>query len=138
MKQIKVALSLITKFSLDINFHEIIFPEDRVHLHGIVELQETGSGDKKVVSFLEKPQPSMTPSRWQSPCFYLLHSSSHQLVDDFLASTSTLPMTSRDATGNFLAYLINRSEVFSFEISGRFDVGNLKSYLECCQQMSSA
>ncbi len=50
-------------------------PEDRVHLHGIVELKwDDNVQCEKVISFLEKPSPEDTPSRTQSPCCYLINS----------------------------------------------------------------
>ena len=43
-------------------------PEENVSKHGIIELDSSG----KVTSFLEKPKPTETSSRLQSPCFYIL------------------------------------------------------------------
>ena len=42
----------------------------------------------------------------------------------------------KDATGNFLAYLIPKVCVHAFQTSGRYDVGNLASYKECLNGMT--
>jgi UTP-glucose-1-phosphate uridylyltransferase len=74
------AISDHIKRLIHFSVFQISITEERVHLHGIVELGDESAGCKKVTSFLEKPKPDMTTSRNQSPCFYLLHSSSVQLV----------------------------------------------------------
>lgn len=104
-------------------------PEERVSRHGIVELDEDG----KVVKFLEKPRPEETSARNQSPCFYLLAKKTLPLIDEFLESLKDAPLAARDATGNFLAFLISRAPVYSFGVEGRHDVGGLQSYVECHQ-----
>ncbi len=108
-------------------------PEDQVSKHGIIEV----GLDCKVTSFLEKPDPKTTASRTQSPCFYLLDPASLKLLDDFLDTTKNEPMVKRDATGNFLAYLVEHGNVFAFQTEGRYDVGNLQSYIDCCSSISS-
>ena len=61
----------------------------------------------------------------------------HRSVDSFnndLALCCVLkdkPMEARDATGNFVAYLYPRKPVYATEVSGRFDVGGLQSYITC-------
>jgi len=50
-------------------------PEEKVHLHGIVELGWEEKADcERVLSFLEKPNPKDTTSRNQCPCCYLISS----------------------------------------------------------------
>ncbi|TRY75025.1 hypothetical protein TCAL_15591 [Tigriopus californicus] len=105
-------------------------PEERVHKHGIIETDATG----RVVSFLEKPDPSTTASRKQSPCFYLIHQEHLHEIEEFLKETKNGPLKARDATGNFLKFLVERNLVKSLSVSKRFDVGGLDSYLECCEE----
>lgn len=105
-------------------------PEDRVHKHGIIETDQAG----RVISFLEKPNPSTTTSRKQSPCFYLIHQNHLGQIEEFLEGTKNEPLKARDATGNFLKYLVERKVVKSISASKRFDVGGLESYLECCEE----
>ena len=107
-------------------------PEDEVHKHGIIEVDPNG----RVTSFKEKPKISETQSRSQSPCFYLLDAKCQEFIVDFLEETSTLPLEKRDAPGNFLAYLIPKSNVFAYKTSGRFDVGNLHSYQLCIESLT--
>ncbi|XP_013402412.1 uncharacterized protein LOC106168034 [Lingula anatina] len=112
--------------------------DEEVHKYGILELNE----EKKVVGFLEKPQPEETSSRKECPCFYFLSSKCLPLLSQFLEEkkvsmcdffrlVSNLPLKARDATGNFIAYLYQRAPVYATEISGRFDVGGLQSYVIC-------
>ncbi|TNN48131.1 hypothetical protein EYF80_041649 [Liparis tanakae] len=41
------------------------------------------------------------------------------------------PIDEKDAPGNFVSWLIPREPVYIHQISGRFDVGSLASYIEC-------
>ena len=59
-------------------------------------------GGGRVTSFLEKPLPSATASRLQSPCFYLLHRAHQRLLARFLGERSDAPLAHRDATGHFV------------------------------------
>ncbi|XP_013401467.1 uncharacterized protein LOC106167282 [Lingula anatina] len=101
--------------------------DEEVHKYGILEMNE----ENKVVGFLEKPQPSETLSRKECPCFYFLSSKCLPLLSQFLVEKKDLPLKARDATGNFIAYLYQRAPVYATEISGRFDVGGLQSFLIC-------
>jgi len=107
-------------------------PEENVSKHGIIELDSTG----KVTSFLEKPKPTETSSRLQSPCFYILDAKCQGILDEFLEASKDLPLEKKDATGNFLAYLIPKACVHAFQTRGRYDVGNLASYKECLNGMA--
>jgi ADP-glucose pyrophosphorylase len=95
---------------------------------GILELDENG----KVVSFLEKPKPTDTTSRKANPCLYLFSKDSLPLISQFLQEKKEAPMKEKDATGNFVKYLHSRRPVYTYEISGRYDIGGLESYLHCC------
>ncbi|KAJ8417541.1 hypothetical protein AAFF_G00223840 [Aldrovandia affinis] len=95
--------------------------------YGILEV----GADLRVACMKEKPRPSDTPSRRACPCFYLLSKKSIPLLDAFLDEKKNAPIEERDAPGNFLSWLISRKAVYVHEVSGRFDVGNLSSYLEC-------
>ena len=108
-------------------------PEDEVHKHGIIEVDDYG----KVTSFLEKPKASETSSRSQSPCFYFFDHDCLKLLDEFLLEKKDLPLDKKDATGNFLAYLIPKVNVFTYKTKGRYDVGNLASYKYCLQNYSN-
>ena len=90
---------------------------------GIVEVDSAG----RVVHFLEKPHISQTNSRLASSALYVLRKEDLSLVEQYLQITSEL--TRRDAPGNFIAWLYTKVPVFSFKISGRYDVGSLQDYL---------
>ena len=107
-------------------------PEDEVHKHGIIEIND----DNQVTSFLEKPKATETKSRSQSPCFYLFDQKCQEIIGDFLEHTKNLPIEKRDATGNFLAYLIPKANVYAFDTNGRYDVGNLSSYKFCIENFN--
>ncbi|XP_058888159.1 uncharacterized protein zgc:136439 isoform X2 [Acipenser ruthenus] len=72
--------------------------------YGILEVDE----DLRVCAMKEKPSPDETTSR-----------------------RANAPIEVKDAPGNFLSWLISRKPVYIHQISGRFDVGNLSSYIEC-------
>ena len=107
-------------------------PEDEVHKHGIIEVNDQG----KVTSFLEKPLASETKSRSQSPCFYFFDKGCLKLLDDFLEQNKNEPLEKKDATGNFLAFLIPKANVFTYKTKGRYDVGNLTSYKYCLKNFT--
>ena len=75
-------------------------PEGDVSKRGIIEVNE--KENDRVTSFLEKPSPSETNSRLQSPCLYLLHPSHQRLLAKFLAERKDAPLAQRDATGHFV------------------------------------
>ncbi|KAG5852906.1 hypothetical protein ANANG_G00067500 [Anguilla anguilla] len=95
--------------------------------YGILEVDE----DLRVCYMKEKPNPSETNSRRACPCFYLFSKKSIPLLDDFIHEKKAKPIEEKDAPGNFLSWLIPRKPVYVHEVSGRFDVGNLPSYIEC-------
>lgn len=95
--------------------------------YGILEVDE----DLRVCAMKEKPSPDETTSRRACPCFYLFSKNSVPLVKMFLEEKENAPIEVKDAPGNFLSWLISRKPVYIHQISGRFDVGNLSSYIEC-------
>lgn len=97
---------------------------------GILEVNESGC----VTSFLEKPSPDSTSSRNACPCFYIFSSGSLSIMKQFLEEKKNAPLVDRDATGNYVKYLCSKRSVFIFNISGRYDVGNLESYIACNEQ----
>ncbi|XP_062390565.1 glucose-1-phosphate adenylyltransferase [Sardina pilchardus] len=103
--------------------------EEDTSKYGILEVDE----DLRVSCMKEKPRPSDTQSRKACPCFYLFSKGSLPLLDVFLLEKKNAPIEQRDAPGTFLSWLILRKPVYVHEISGRFDVGNLPSYIECDQ-----
>ncbi|XP_058642554.1 uncharacterized protein zgc:136439 isoform X2 [Onychostoma macrolepis] len=100
--------------------------DEETSKYGILELDE----DLKVQCMMEKPLLSETSSRNACPCFYLFSRSSLPLLDIFLSEKKNAPIEDQDAPGTFLSWLILRP-VYVHRISGRFDVGNLPSYIEC-------
>ncbi|XP_017296279.1 glucose-1-phosphate thymidylyltransferase [Kryptolebias marmoratus] len=101
--------------------------DEETKKYGILEVDEDG----RVVCMKEKPDPSETESRRACPCFYLFSEDSLPLLDSFLQQKKDAPVDERDAPGNFVSWLIQRKPVYAHQISGRFDVGNLPSYVEC-------
>lgn len=94
---------------------------------GIAEVEEDG----RMSSFLEKVGPVQTLSRLSVPCFYLLSKGSLHLIGKFLEEMKEQPLSVKDAPGHFIKYLSEREPVYTFPVSGRFDVGSLSSYVQC-------
>jgi len=107
-------------------------PENAVRKHGIVEIDQ----EMRVTRFLEKPNPSETTSRFQCPCFYLLSAAALELLPTFLDFHQSSPLEEKDATGKFVKFLVTRMPVFSYQVLGRFDLGNLQSYTEANKYFS--
>ncbi|XP_071977060.1 choline-phosphate cytidylyltransferase-like isoform X2 [Engystomops pustulosus] len=53
------------------------------------------------------------------------------LAKDTTSRQADAPLNEKDAPGHFLSWLVTRKPVYFYSISGRFDVGNLKTYLLC-------
>ena len=102
---------------------------EQTRKYGILDVDADG----KVRTFLEKPGPEGTSSRRACPCFYLLSKVGIRLVGEFLLAKKAdgASLVEMDAPGNFIRYLCNRASVWCMEISGRFDIGSLQSYVEC-------
>ncbi|XP_047457532.1 uncharacterized protein zgc:136439 [Mugil cephalus] len=101
--------------------------DEETRKYGILEVD----GDLRVLCMKEKPLPSETKSRRACPCFYVFSKNTLPLLDMFLEQKKNAPIEEKDAPGNFVSWLIPRKPVYVHEISGRFDVGNLSSYIEC-------
>ncbi|XP_063286211.1 uncharacterized protein LOC134571656 isoform X2 [Pelobates fuscus] len=78
--------------------------DEETRKYGILETDE----DQRVRALREKPSPTDTTSR-----------------------QADAPLEEKDAPGHFLSWLVNRNPVYVYHISGRFDVGNLESYITC-------
>ncbi|GBC02042.1 hypothetical protein RclHR1_04420012 [Rhizophagus clarus] len=105
--------------------------DDNVNKFGILELDE----NNQVINFLEKPSSQSTNSRTACPCFYFLHYKSLELLKEFLEESKNNPnhiLEDRDATGKFLAWVINNNKFkfFAENVQGRIDVGGLQSYID--------
>ncbi|XP_072301300.1 uncharacterized protein [Eucyclogobius newberryi] len=101
--------------------------EEETRKYGILEVD----GDLRVRCMKEKPLPSETTSRRACPCFYAFSKKSLPLLDVFLEEKKNSPIEEKDAPGIFVSWIISRTPVYVYPISGRFDVGNLPSYIEC-------
>lgn len=101
--------------------------EEETRKYGILEVDD----DLRVLCMKEKPLPSETSSRRACPCFYIFSKRSLPLLDTFMEEKKDAPVDEKDAPGIFVSWLISRKPVYIHEISGRFDVGNLPSYIEC-------
>ncbi|XP_060944813.1 uncharacterized protein zgc:136439 [Limanda limanda] len=101
--------------------------DEETHKYGILEVDS----ELCVLCMKEKPLPSETKSRRACPCFYVFSKKSLPLLDTFLEEKEKAPIEEKDAPGNFVSWLIPRKPVYVHQISGRFDVGNLPSYIDC-------
>ncbi|XP_072029864.1 uncharacterized protein [Amphiura filiformis] len=102
--------------------------EEETSRFGILEIDPVSC---RVTAFLEKPGPEITKSRTSCPCFYIFSKHSLPLIRNFLQENKDGPLKNRDATGHFVHYLFSRQPVFVHNVSSRFDVGALSSYIEC-------
>lgn len=98
---------------------------------GIIEVDH----DHNATKLLEKPHPSSTPSRKACPAFYAYQRVLFDEIIRFYQSSLSLPLEERDAPGKLLSWFLEQKTAYSnqfnvkaFEISGRFDIGNLAEY----------
>lgn len=101
--------------------------DEETRKYGILEVDE----DSRALCMREKPLPTETTSRRACPCYYMFSRNSLPLLDTFLVEKKNAPIEEKDAPGIFVSWLISRKPVYVYSISGRFDVGNLPSYVEC-------
>ncbi|XP_018428923.1 PREDICTED: uncharacterized protein LOC108801531 isoform X2 [Nanorana parkeri] len=78
--------------------------EEEMRKYGILETDE----NQKITALLEKPSATDTTSR-----------------------QADAPISEKDAPGLFLSWLVKRKPVYCHPLFGRFDVGNLESYIKC-------
>jgi NDP-sugar pyrophosphorylase family protein len=100
--------------------------EQETTKYGILETDSAGL----VTGFKEKPAPEETRSRIACPCFYYFKPDVFVFIDYFLRQKSGATLAERDATGLLLRYLYDKIQIYTCPIAGRFDVGNLKQYVE--------
>jgi len=93
---------------------------------GIIEIDHS----KQVINFLEKPSPEETSSRLACPPLYIYHRNTLPLIHSFLAEKATASLQERDAPGNLVKYLYQKTVIFAHQITGRFDVGGLADYIK--------
>ncbi|XP_069471741.1 uncharacterized protein [Ambystoma mexicanum] len=101
--------------------------DEETVLYGILE---TGK-NQRVTAMKEKPPSDQTKSRGACPCLYLLSKNTLPLLQAFLEEKKDAKLEERDAPGHFISWLVTRKPVYAHPISGRFDVGNLQSYVSC-------
>ncbi|TPX44389.1 hypothetical protein SeMB42_g04338 [Synchytrium endobioticum] len=96
--------------------------------HGLVR--------NRVTNLIEKPGPNDTTSRNACPCFYYLKKDALPFLGHFLDAKSLLAKDEVDATGMFIAWLVQRYPVYAYSINGRLDLGNLRDYIEADKYVS--
>ncbi|XP_077131699.1 glucose-1-phosphate adenylyltransferase-like isoform X3 [Ranitomeya variabilis] len=104
-----------------------ICKDEETKKYGIMETDE----NQRITAVKEKPLPGDTASRRACPCFYMFSKHTLPCVKEFLDEKKDTPIDEKDAPGYFLSWLVTRKPVYFYSISGRFDVGNLASYLLC-------
>ncbi|XP_063792794.1 glucose-1-phosphate thymidylyltransferase-like isoform X2 [Pseudophryne corroboree] len=106
-----------------------ICKEEETSKYGILETNES----QRITAVKEKPPATDTASRQACPCFYVFSKHTLPFVQQFLTEKKESPIDEKDAPGHFLSWLVTRKPVYIYPISGRFDVGNLESYITCNQ-----
>ena len=53
------------------------------------------------------------------------------LLHDYVSSSTCL--ADLDAPGTFIKYLFPKEKIYAMPVDGRFDIGNLESYIEADQ-----
>ncbi|XP_030064861.1 uncharacterized protein LOC115473855 [Microcaecilia unicolor] len=101
--------------------------DEETRNYGILETDK----NLRVTALKEKPSSEETDSRRACPCFYVLSKNTLPLIQGFLEEKKNAPVEEKDAPGHLIAWLVSRKPVFVHMICGRFDVGNLLSYISC-------
>ncbi|XP_075686049.1 glucose-1-phosphate thymidylyltransferase-like isoform X2 [Rhinoderma darwinii] len=104
-----------------------ICKDEETKKYGILETDES----YRIRAIKEKPLATDTASRQACPCFYMFSKYTLPCVEEFLNEKKDAPIDEKDAPGHFLSWLVTRKPVYFHSITGRFDVGNLASYLLC-------
>ena len=100
--------------------------QKRLRKSGIVEVDE----NDLILSMEEKP--SEPKSNWCCPPFYYYTKEDARLVGEGIAKGC-----GTDAPGSYIAWLSTRVPVHAMEMPGkRYDIGNLESYHQVCQEYS--
>ncbi|KAI8802919.1 nucleotide-diphospho-sugar transferase [Cladochytrium replicatum] len=94
---------------------------------GVMETTVDDVGNEKVTGLVEKPGPDATTSRLACPCFYLLKSEGMAKLLEFVEEHKSLGLEAVDASGLFVAWLVQRCPTYALRISGRLDIGGLDS-----------
>jgi UTP-glucose-1-phosphate uridylyltransferase len=102
-----------------------------VSKRGVLELggdEADEDGLRPVLRFMEKPQPSETPSRMACPPLYIYSPRAVDLLAEYLAEHSH-QLSFCDAPGSWIPWLLRRGRVLAYgPLSGRFDIGSLNDY----------
>ena len=86
--------------------------------YGVVSIDKNG----KVTGFQEKP--ARPESTLISTCIYYFPSEKLKLFDRYLSSGTT-----KDASGNYIKWLMENDSVGGYVLSGRwYDIGDMESY----------
>ncbi|KAJ3386199.1 hypothetical protein HDU92_002653 [Lobulomyces angularis] len=113
---------------------------------GIIEIdhkdtvKSNGKVCYRVTKLMEKPGPELTKSRLAVPCFYYLPWNCLKYLNIFMDEKKLLKeeLKEFDASGKFFTWLVDKFPVYTLEISGRLDIGGLKSYCEADAYMKNA
>ncbi len=101
--------------------------DDWVNKTGILLLDGSGF----VQNFLEKPQPHEVISREGCPPIYFYKKSALKYIDTFLLRMQDQIVEQRDSPGQLVPWLLeNGQRIYSYSLSGRFDVGNITDYVQ--------
>lgn len=99
---------------------------EKAKLYGIVELDK----DNKIIQFIEKP--NSPKSTLAATACYLLKSCDVKNILNYINEDNP-----KDAMGNFISWLITKTDVYSFVHKGIwFDIGSIESYEEACKYFS--
>lgn len=101
-------------------------PETQVHKYGIAEVDEGGSSPFRVKSFIEKPDPGSTKSRWALPGRYVF---SNKIMSILKEAKPTLH--GEIQLTDSMNVLCHNEAVFARTFSAkRFDAGDKLGYLQ--------
>ena len=96
---------------------------ERLRKSGVVTVDD----DDLVLEMREKPEEPK--SEWCAPPFYFYTAADSKLIDAAISDGC-----GTDAPGSYISWLCKRSSVHAMKMPGkRYDIGNLESYEEVCQ-----
>ena len=113
-------------------YYPVTDPKE-THKRGVVDI-DTSSG--RVLSLLEKPDPTTTASRFASPAIYAYRNSTVPLITQFATENQGQPLEVWGAPGKLLSWLLasfsgdtgRTCEIHGCEVSGRVDINSLSQY----------